>query len=223
MKITEKFYPEDLVEEIVCVANERDKYKILAYYPEIIKDFEENWEHLRTMLAPKEVEAIELYYKEKMTLEEIGEKLGRTQERIRQIKLKGIRKLCHPTRLKILIDGYENIQEKYELEENIRKEILELKKKYQLLKEHPEKCLEELKKPTYDTQIEELDLSVRSINGLKRKGIQTLEQLTNISYDEFVRIRNLGKQSRREIVDKVRELGFKMSFDEEDEEEKFND
>lgn len=219
MKITEKYYPEDLLEEIICSASEQYKYKILAHFPEIIKDFEENWEHLRKMLAPKEVEVIELYYKEKMNLEEIGKKLELTRERIRQIKKKGIRKLSHPTRLSILIDGYKYIQEKYNLEKNIQEEILLLKKEYQLLKEQPKKKLKELKFPTYDTRIEELNLSPRCLNGLKRKGIRTLEQLIKLSYNEFVRIKNIGRKSQREIVDKVRELGFKMSFDEEEEED----
>lgn len=64
-----------------------------------------------------------------------------------------------------------------------------------------------------------MNLSPRCLNGLKRKGIRTLEQLIKLSYNEFVRIKNIGRKSQREIVDKVRELGFKMSFDEEEEED----
>ncbi|HCK89222.1 MAG TPA: DNA-directed RNA polymerase subunit alpha [Erysipelotrichaceae bacterium] len=62
--------------------------------------------------------------------------------------------------------------------------------------------------------IEDLDLSVRSYNCLKRAGIQTVEELTQKTEDEMMRVRNLGKKSLKEVKDKLIELnmGFK-SFD----------
>ncbi|AMC93565.1 DNA-directed RNA polymerase subunit alpha [Erysipelothrix larvae] len=65
--------------------------------------------------------------------------------------------------------------------------------------------------PMATMMIEDLDLSVRSYNCLKRAGIQTVEELTLKSEDEMMRIRNLGKKSLKEVKDKLHELslGFK--------------
>lgn len=56
--------------------------------------------------------------------------------------------------------------------------------------------------------IEELDLSVRSYNCLKRQGFQTVHDLTQITEDEMMKFRNLGKKSLKEIEDKMAELGL---------------
>ena len=62
--------------------------------------------------------------------------------------------------------------------------------------------------------IEELDLSVRSYNCLKRAGIQTVDELTQKTEDEMMRFRNLGKKSLKEVKDKLIELGLGFkSFD----------
>ncbi|MDD6466967.1 MAG: DNA-directed RNA polymerase subunit alpha [Erysipelotrichaceae bacterium] len=56
--------------------------------------------------------------------------------------------------------------------------------------------------------IEDLDLSVRSYNCLKRAGIQTVEELVQKTEDEMMRVRNLGKKSLKEVKDKLTELGL---------------
>ena len=56
--------------------------------------------------------------------------------------------------------------------------------------------------------IEDLDLSVRSYNCLKRAGIQTVEELTMKTEDEMMRVRNLGKKSLKEVKDKIYDLGL---------------
>jgi DNA-directed RNA polymerase subunit alpha len=56
--------------------------------------------------------------------------------------------------------------------------------------------------------IEDLDLSVRSYNCLKRAGIQTVEELTTRTEDEMMRVRNLGKKSLKEVKDKLMDLGL---------------
>lgn len=62
--------------------------------------------------------------------------------------------------------------------------------------------------------IEDLDLSVRSYNCLKRAGIQTVDELTQKTEDEMMRVRNLGKKSLKEVKDKLIELGMGFkSFD----------
>lgn len=61
---------------------------------------------------------------------------------------------------------------------------------------------------TLETPIEELDLSVRAYNCLKRDAIHTLQDLTSKSESEMMKIRNLGKKSLKEIEDKLAELGL---------------
>lgn len=62
--------------------------------------------------------------------------------------------------------------------------------------------------------IEDLDLSVRSYNCLKRAGIQTIDELTQKTEDEMMRVRNLGKKSLKEVKDKLAELGLSFkSYD----------
>ena len=62
--------------------------------------------------------------------------------------------------------------------------------------------------------IEDLDLSVRSYNCLKRAGIQTVDELTQKTEDEMMRVRILGKKSLKEVKDKLIELGMGFkSFD----------
>lgn len=62
--------------------------------------------------------------------------------------------------------------------------------------------------------IEDLDLSVRSYNCLKRAGIQTVDELIQKTEDEMMRVRNLGKKSLKEVKDKLIELGLGFkSFD----------
>lgn len=67
---------------------------------------------------------------------------------------------------------------------------------------------------TLETPIEELDLSVRAYNCLKRAGKHTLQDLTDMTEAEIMKIRNLGKKSLKEVLDKVKEMGLK--FHEED-------
>ena len=66
-----------------------------------------------------------------------------------------------------------------------------------------------------ETSIEELELSVRSFNCLKRAGIATVEDLTNKSESDMMKVRNLGKKSLDEVIAKLHSLG--LSFAEEDE------
>ena len=63
---------------------------------------------------------------------------------------------------------------------------------------------------TLETPIEELDLSVRAYNCLKRDAIHTLQDLTSKSESEMMKIRNLGKKSLKEVIDKVKDMGLKF-------------
>lgn len=67
---------------------------------------------------------------------------------------------------------------------------------------------EDPKVKALETTIEDLDFSVRAYNCLKRAGIHNLQDLVNKSESEMMKIRNLGKKSLKEVLDKVRELGL---------------
>jgi len=71
------------------------------------------------------------------------------------------------------------------------------------------------KEKILEMTIEELDLSVRSFNCLKRAGINTVDDLINKSEEEMMKVRNLGKKSFDEVKEKLRSLGFDLSTEEE--------
>ena len=71
------------------------------------------------------------------------------------------------------------------------------------------------KETVLEMTIEELDLSVRSFNCLKRAGINTVKDLISKSEDEMMKVRNLGKKSLEEVRNKLISLGFSLTSDEE--------
>ncbi len=68
--------------------------------------------------------------------------------------------------------------------------------------------IEGKEKPKSTMMIEDLDLSVRSYNCLKRAGIQTVEELTQKTEEDMMKVRNLGKKSLKEVKDKLHDLGL---------------
>ena len=66
-----------------------------------------------------------------------------------------------------------------------------------------------------DMTIEELDLSVRSFNCLKRAGINTVADLTTKTEEDMMKVRNLGRKSLEEVIQKLQSLGFDLRKEEE--------
>lgn len=66
-----------------------------------------------------------------------------------------------------------------------------------------------------EMNIDELELSVRSYNCLKRAGINTVEELINRSSDDMMKVRNLGRKSLEEVLAKLKELGLQLNQGEE--------
>ena len=62
-----------------------------------------------------------------------------------------------------------------------------------------------------NTKIEELDLTVRSFNCLKKAGIEEVSQLAKLSLNELLKIKNLGRKSLDEILEKMKEVGYDLS------------
>ena len=74
---------------------------------------------------------------------------------------------------------------------------------------------EDQKEKALEMTIEELELSVRSFNCLKRANINTVEELTHKSEDDMMKVRNLGKKSLDEVKHKLEELGLSLRPNEE--------
>ncbi len=66
-----------------------------------------------------------------------------------------------------------------------------------------------------EMNIDELELSVRSYNCLKRAGINTVEELTNKTSEDMMKVRNLGRKSLEEVLAKLKELGLSLNSSEE--------
>ncbi|MGO4890145.1 DNA-directed RNA polymerase subunit alpha [Anaerobacillus sp. MEB173] len=73
---------------------------------------------------------------------------------------------------------------------------------------------EDQKEKVLEMTIEELDLSVRSYNCLKRAGINTVQELTHKTEEDMMKVRNLGRKSLEEVQEKLGELGLGLRKDE---------
>ncbi len=94
---------------------------------------------------------------------------------------------------------------------NLFVELSDEAKKAEILIEREETKKEKVLEMT----IEELDMSVRSFNCLKRAGIDTVEDLTNRTEEDMIKVRNLGKKSLEEVIQKLHSLGLDLKKDEE--------
>lgn len=72
---------------------------------------------------------------------------------------------------------------------------------------------EDKKEKVMEMTIEELDLSVRSYNCLKRAGINTVQELTQKTEEDMMKVRNLGRKSLEEVQEKLHELGLSLRKD----------
>jgi len=84
-------------------------------------------------------------------------------------------------------------------------------KKTEIMKDREEV----VKEKALEMTIEELDMSVRAFNCLKRAGINTVEDLINRSEEDMIKVRNLGKKSLEEVIQKLQSLGFELKKDDE--------
>ena len=94
--------------------------------------------------------------------------------------------------------------------------FLEIGNKMENLREEIEEMIEEpvnvqvIDEKSHDMKIEELDLTVRSFNCLKKAGIEDISQLASLSLNELLKIKNLGKKSLDEILEKMKDLGYDL-------------
>ena len=71
------------------------------------------------------------------------------------------------------------------------------------------------KEKVLEMNIDELELSVRSYNCLKRAGINTVEELCSRTSEDMMKVRNLGRKSLEEVLAKLKELGLQLNSSEE--------
>ena len=120
--------------------------------------------------------------------------------------------------MKVLTNGTITAKEAVSLAAKVLNEHLELfidmsdeAKNAEILVERPEVKKEKVLEMT----IEELDLSVRSFNCLKRAGIDTVEDLINRTEEDMIKVRNLGRKSLEEVIQKLASLGLSLKKEEE--------
>lgn len=193
----------------------------------VIEHFEERLKKvIEKHIAPREEIVLNNTYIHHKTLEEIGKFYGLTRERVRQILFKALRKIkVHKKYFEIGELAYPEIYEK----EQRDKYIEEIKSKWTY--ESAKKFVEEYEMTNEDIKeknllampIEDLDFSVRTYNCLKRAyrrdyatglrfyhDINTLGDLIECKDVYLMKIRNLGRKSLKEIIDKVHSYGFKL-------------
>jgi hypothetical protein len=167
----------------------------------------------------RETRVIRLRYFEQKTLKEVGEILGITSSRVREVEAKGIRKLrCMNASGDILRHGakaYMNRRGNEKVDEVLKIRTRELEAEYMkkmagaVIRDDEDRRAIEAKLKT--TKISELDdLSLRSYNCLGRVHVHTVGELMERypTYEQLITIRNLGRKSAEEIIERVQGLGF---------------
>jgi hypothetical protein len=154
-------------------------------------------------------------FQRKLTLEQCGKEYGITRERIRQIEAKAIRKLRHPTRANMMkAVPLPELQAKHTEYCNLKDEYEWLKKAFESLtaqKAEPGVIIPMAEHASLLAKpIEELDLSIRSYNCLRRKGKDTVRDIIEMTEDELKEVRNLGMKSLLEIKAKLTEYGLRL-------------
>ena len=157
-------------------------------------DFDGSLEYVLYSLTERERRILDFRYKDGLTYEEIGKRECVTRERIRQINAKSFRKLRHPVRLNYL---------KYGVSEVVARKI-------ESAREAALASLPKLDIKPEDIPLEELELSVRSYNCLKRAGMNTLREVSEMTFDELCHVRNLGKKSVDEICAVLTGYGIRL-------------
>lgn len=151
-------------------------------------------------------------FKDYEKLESVGKKLDITRERVRQIEAKTLRKLKR-------FANYLELGEYANKLEVIKKECDDYieKMKSQWTYETAKAFIAEYENNNHEkytietkTELEDLDLSIRSWNCLRRSNIYEMWQLLQISEDDLMRIRNMGRKSRNEIVKQLAKHNLRL-------------
>lgn len=161
----------------------------------------------------KGVSILRLRFQKGMTFRSAGQTIGVTPERVRQIQDKAIRYFRHPARniwLKLGIYGQTIL-----LEEKYRDTgyAVGYKEGYGKGYEHGQQDREKdaVELPTPALLVADIEFSIRTFNSLKRAGCVMADDLIQMSHDELLGIRNVGKGTLEEIITKMRAAGYDVS------------
>ena len=182
-------------------------------------------------LTDRERESVYAYFRDGISYEKIARRWDVTTERARQICAKAERKLRHPARKNLFVNGYHPELDEAERELAARRCEIELTRaglnaemagldEYRaqigLLRgkleglaawDEERRKLPDAEAPSLNFPVEEMELSVRAYNVLSRAGIKTLGQIIEAdSEGRLWCIRNMGRKSYAEVLGKVREL-----------------
>lgn len=187
---------------------------IFSIFPE--KDLPE--EHLPALfhfldnLTPRESLVIKRRYGlgcESRTLKEVGKELKVGPERVRQIEIKALRKLRHPSTSKYILLLYTPRFELVMTVKSLETQNARLKTELCAL----EKRLEHVEKKHAPLSVEDLDITARSYNCLKRAGITTVDQLLETDRKVLFDTRNFGVACLENIIAALVKWGFAIPED----------
>lgn len=191
----------------VAVAGGTDEKFFQVYVPGIMESLGE--------LTDREQNVLKMRFMSGMTYEECAKAMNVCRERIRQVEAKALRKLRYPrywkrwhldTMEKAIEEGKE--RSRLELENEImRSKLKSLEVPEKDFMNLPESA--RLPKPT-DVDIDEMELSIRSYNSLKRAMINNISDLEGMTVDDLMRVRNLGRKSIEEVMAKAKEWGIEI-------------
>lgn len=170
---------------------------------ELPHDIMGSLEYVLCQLPEREGRVIHARFRDEKTLGEIATSENLSRERIRQIKEKAIKKLAHPLRRDYLIYGVKGMENRA-VQQAVSQQLYTATKSILDIAEKLGNPLPDgLSSHNYATKIDELNLSVRAYNCLKRAELYTLEDVCALSLDELAKIRNLGKKAFDEVVEVV--------------------
>lgn len=182
-------------------------------------------DYVLSTLTEREQKVIQLRFVDGLSLKDTGKAFNVTQERIRQVEAKALRKLRHPVRADIIKEGLAAVKAKEEAKgrlaratEELNAEIEKVRKETKLLQEimatgrpkaEAEAVIREHK--NWNVDIENMDLSVRAYNCLKRAGFNKVCDLVGMTREKFMKVRNLGRKSMEEVIDKLKLWGIEVN------------
>jgi hypothetical protein len=203
-------------------------YRIKDCSIPIPDDVTERFEEVIPALPGNLPDVIFMLYRDGLTLKEAGEELGKSGERIRQLRERALRMLRNQRRTAYMLMGApgeevyisrmraEELKEKAENDYTcrmMRKEIERLDRliwaKKKIIKDEQEVI------PIEEWDTLNIHLSVRGYNALKKSGVSTFGQLLALTYDDLLNIRNLGRKTAEDIMEELGKAGFTLAEEDE--------
>lgn len=167
-------------------------------------------------LTEREQKIINLRFRSLMTLEAVSKVFGVTRERVRQVEAKALRELAKPK----YFNRWYTVPKRELLDvaderDKARLECIKLKQRLESIitrygiPENADAINEEVGETDLDLEV--MELSVRSFNGLKRAGVDTIGQLRGMTKTKLRNIRCLGVKSFNEIVKRASDFGIEIA------------